>query len=105
MLRLSRAARSDLQAYMQGLELFGTRQVDTYIEGLFQKLDLLVDFPMLGAARPELTPDAHVLFYGSHAILYRIDGADVFIRRIRHALEDWLSDASEAGPNDERSEP
>jgi toxin ParE1/3/4 len=90
MLRLSREARADLQqVYLQGLELFGSRQADDYIEGLFAKLDLLMDFPRLGAARPELSADAHVMFYKSHAVLYRIDDADVFIRRIRHALEDW----------------
>ncbi|QIF82731.1 type II toxin-antitoxin system RelE/ParE family toxin [Brevundimonas sp. 'scallop'] len=50
MLRLSRAARADLQqVYLQGLELFGGRQADDYIEGLFAKLDLLADFPRLGA--------------------------------------------------------
>ena len=54
MLRLSGEARADLQqAYLQGLELFGSRQADDYIEGLFAKLDLLADFPRLGAARPE----------------------------------------------------
>ena len=55
MLRLSREARADLQqVYLQGLELFGSRQADDYIEGLFAKLDLLAHFPQLGGARPEL---------------------------------------------------
>ena len=106
MLRLSREARADLQqVYLQGLELFGSRQADDCIEGLFAKLDLLTDFPRLGAARPELSADAHVMLYKSHAVLYRIDDADVFIRRIRHALEDWQSDGSEVGSKDEGSEP
>lgn len=106
MLRLSREARADLQqVYLQGIETFGSRQADDYIEGLFAKLDLLADFPRLGAARPELSPDAHVIFYKSHAILYRIDGEAVFVRRIRHGLEDWQSDASDIGSSDERSEP
>jgi toxin ParE1/3/4 len=69
------------------------------------KLDLLADFPRLGAARPELSADAHVIFYKSHAILYRIDDADVFVRRIRHELEDWQSDTTGVGSSDERSEP
>lgn len=106
MLRLSREARSDLQhVYLQGLELFGSHQADDYIEGLFAKLDLLAQFPRLGAARPELSPDALVIFYRSHAILYRIDGADVFVRRIRHGLEDWQSNTSDIGSSDEWSEP
>ncbi|WP_363313208.1 type II toxin-antitoxin system RelE/ParE family toxin [uncultured Brevundimonas sp.] len=106
MLRLSGAARADLQqVYLQGLELFGSRQADDYIEGLFAKLELLADFPRLGAARPELSADAHVIFYKSHAILYRIDDADVFVRRIRHVLEDWQSDTTGVGSSDERSEP
>jgi len=52
-----------------------------------------------------LSADAHVIFYRSHAILYRIDDADVFVRRIRQALEDWQSDAPGVGSSDERSEP
>ena len=106
MLRLSREARADLQqVYLQGLELFGSRQADDYIEGLFAKLDLLAHFPQLGGARPELCADVHVIFYKSHAILYRIDDADVFVRSIRHGLEDWQSDASDVLSSDERSEP
>ena len=93
MLRLSLKATADLQqVYLQGLELFGSRQADDYIEGLFAKLDLLAQFPRLGSARPELSADAHVIFYKSHAILYRIDDADVFVRRIRQGHEDWMSD-------------
>lgn len=106
MLRLSREARADLQqVYLQGFEMFGPRQADNYIEGLFAKLDLLADFPRLGAARPELSADTQVMLYKSHAILYRIDDADVFVRRIRHGHEDWQSDAADMGSNDERSEP
>ena len=106
MLRLSREARADLQqVYLQGIEMFGRRQADDYIEGLFSKLDLLADFPRLGAVRPELSADAHVVFYNSHAILYRIDDADMFVRGIRHSLEDWQSDTSDGGSSDERSEP
>ena len=101
MLRLSFRAKTDLQqVYLQGLELFGGRQADDYIEGLFAKLDLLAQFPRLGSARPELSADAHVAFYKSHAILYRIDDVDVFVRRIRHGHEDWQSDAPDDGSND-----
>ena len=53
---------------------------------------LLERISRLGSARPELSADAHVIFYKSHAILYRIDDADVFVRRIRQGHEDWMSD-------------
>ncbi|WP_395942663.1 type II toxin-antitoxin system RelE/ParE family toxin [Brevundimonas sp.] len=96
MLRLSRKARADLQhVYLQGVELFGVRQADAYIDGLLAELDLLTEFPRIGLARPELGSDTYVLFYKSHALLYRIDDeTDVFVRRIRHGLEDWQNATS-----------
>lgn len=95
MLRLSRKARADLQQlYLQGFELFGARQADAYIDGLIMQMDLIADFPRIGVPRPEFGPNTHVLTYKSHAVLYRVDEDDVFIRRIRHSLEDWQADAA-----------
>jgi toxin ParE1/3/4 len=107
MLRLSRKAKADLQhIYLQGVDLFGGRQADAYIEGLLAELDLLADFPRIGGARPELGHDTHVLFYKSHAILYRIDDVtDVFVRRIRHGLEDWQTSTSTDGAPDTGDQP
>uniref|UniRef100_UPI00345C4E42 type II toxin-antitoxin system RelE/ParE family toxin n=1 Tax=uncultured Caulobacter sp. TaxID=158749 RepID=UPI00345C4E42 len=28
--------------------------------------------------------------FRSHIILYRLDGSDIFIQRVRHASEDWI---------------
>ena len=92
MLTLSRLAKQDLQhVYLSGLELFGLSQADKYIDGLLSALDVLADFPHAGAARPEFGPSSRSLSYKSYVVLYRVDGSDVFVRRIRHGLEDWQS--------------
>lgn len=88
--RLSRPARDDLQqVYLTGVDLFGSRQADVYIDGLLAALDVIADFPRAGLARPEFGPTSRSMTYKSHVVLYRLDGDDVFVRRIRHGLEDW----------------
>lgn len=97
MLRLSRPAREDLQqVYLTGLDLFGPTQADIYIDGLLAALDLIADFPRASVARPEFGPTSRSLTYKSHVVLYRLDGDDVFVRRIRHGLEDWQSVSPDA---------
>ncbi|WP_299176685.1 type II toxin-antitoxin system RelE/ParE family toxin [uncultured Brevundimonas sp.] len=105
MLRLSCKARADLQhVYIQGVELFGHRQADIYIDGLLGQMDLIADFPRIGVPRPEFGPNTHVLSYKSHAVIYRVDEDQVFIRRVRHGLEDWQADAGTAPFGDEEKE-
>lgn len=102
MLRLSRKARTDLQqVYVQGVEMFGSRQADAYIDGLLAQLDLIADFPRIGVNRPEFGQNTHILTYKSHAVIYRVDEDQVFIRRIRHGLEDWQADTVSASSDDE----
>lgn len=93
MLELSALAIDDLRAvYLEGLDRFGQRQADLYIDGLLDTLDRLSEFPRLGVARLEMGPMSRTLAHRSHVILYRTDDSDVFVRRIRHAREDWLTD-------------
>lgn len=89
---LSRSAAADyLAVYHTGLELFGVRQVESYMDRLDRVLDLIADNPQMGRQRPELSgaPRSHIV--GSHVILWdaSADGA-VTILRIRHQHEDWL---------------
>jgi len=52
---------------------------------------LLAAFPLAAPERTELGQGSRVYPYKSHIIIYRLDGADIFIQRVRHGLEDWLS--------------
>jgi toxin ParE1/3/4 len=90
-LRISLAARQDLSTiYRHGVEAFGQRQADRYIDGLLDTLDLLADFPEMARVRDSLNPPARVHGHLRHVIVYDLLADEiVLIVRIRHALEDW----------------
>jgi toxin ParE1/3/4 len=89
--RLSRKAEEDiLDIYLSGAAAFGQDQAERYHAGLEQAFLFLADFPRAALERPELGGSSRVHPYKSHIIIYRLDGADIFIQRIRHGSEDWL---------------
>lgn len=89
--RLSRKAEEDIfQLYVAGAEMFGVDQAERYHEGLERAFELLSEFPFAAPERAELERGSRVLPYRSHIILYRLDGPDIFIQRVRHASEDWI---------------
>ncbi len=88
--RLSRKAEADiLNIYLTSAGAFGQDQAERYHAGLEQAFLFLADFPHAAPEREELGRPSRVHPYKSHIIVYRIDGADIFIQRVRHALEDW----------------
>ena len=88
--RLSRKAEDDvIQIYLAGVETFGVDQAERYHEGLERTFALLADFPQAAPERLELGGAPRVHPYKSHIIIYRLDDADIFILRVRHASEDW----------------
>ncbi len=88
--KLSRKAEEDIiQIYVSGVALFGVDQAERYHEGLERAFDFLADFPLAAPERTELKPSSRAHPYKSHIILYRTDGSDIFIQRVRHASEDW----------------
>lgn len=89
--RLSRKAEDDvIQIYVNGVVEFGIDQAERYHEGLSRTLDLLSAFPLAAPQRAELRGAPRIHPYKSHIIIYRLDGADIFVLRVRHALEDWV---------------
>ncbi|MBC7667402.1 MAG: type II toxin-antitoxin system RelE/ParE family toxin [Gemmatimonadaceae bacterium] len=89
--RLSRNAEDDvIQIYVTGVTEFGVDQAERYHEGLERAFAFLSDFPLAAPERAELKGSIRVHPYRSHIIIYRLDGADVLIQRVRHAGEDWL---------------
>ena len=89
--RLSRKAEEDiLQIYLAGVGEFGVSQAERYHEGLGRAFIFLSNFPRAAPERLELNPPSRVHPYKSHIILYRLDGPDIFIQRVRHGREDWI---------------
>lgn len=90
--RLSNEAKEDvIQIYMMGVGMFGVEQAERYHEGLEQTFHFLSDFPFAAPERAELKGSPRIHPYRSHIIIYRLDGPDIFIQRVRHASEDWLA--------------
>jgi len=91
--KLSRAAVDDLlDIYFVGVERFGVKQAEEYQDGFDSAFAFLADFPRAARERTELLRESRAHPYRSHLIFYRLDGDDIFIQRIRHSREDWISE-------------
>lgn len=90
--RFSRRAIEDLSnIYNAGVELFGVKQAEHYQDGLDQAFEFLAEFPRAARERLELRQKPRIHRYESHLIFYRIESDGIFILRVRHGREDWLS--------------
>lgn len=92
--KLSVKAEEDiLHMLVEGIRLFGSAQAERYHAGLEQAFDFLAGSPKAARERTEINPPVRVQPYGSHMIIYVIQpSGDVFILRVRHSREDWISD-------------
>ena len=90
---LSIEAEEDVIAiFLSGAEQFGIVQAERYHDELEKIFDLLSIHPQAARIREELTPSVRVHPHVSHIILYSVtESNDIFIIRVRHAHEDWIS--------------
>ncbi len=92
--RLSRKAEEDLIGiWLHGADRHDPGLADRYQDGLEETFVLLAQFPELARERHDLTPPLRVHPFGVHLVMYlvRSDGS-VFVVRVRHEREDWVSD-------------
>ena len=90
--RLSCKAEDDIRnIYVFGAQTFGVDQAERYFAGLVEAFEFLAQFPKAARLRDELRHETRAHPFQSHLIFYRMDGADIFIQRIRHDREDWGS--------------
>jgi len=80
-----------LHIYRTGVADFGADQAERYQDGLEQTFAFLAEFPFVARERTELAHNVRAHAYRSHLVFYRVTDRDVFVLRIRHAREDWLS--------------
>ncbi|HKP79674.1 MAG TPA: type II toxin-antitoxin system RelE/ParE family toxin [Phenylobacterium sp.] len=86
----SRAARQDIiEIYLRSEEAFGETQADRYVADLESTFAFLAEHPMAARERFEFAPPVRIHPYRAHLIVYRLDGGDVLILRLRHGREDW----------------
>ncbi|WP_262694707.1 type II toxin-antitoxin system RelE/ParE family toxin [Kordiimonas aquimaris] len=91
--KLSVKAEEDiLHILLEGMRLFGPDQAEKYHVGLEQAFEFLAASPEAARERVEINPTVRIHPYGSHMIVYVIKpSGDVFILRVRHGREDWIS--------------
>ncbi|MHA1564320.1 MAG: type II toxin-antitoxin system RelE/ParE family toxin [Alphaproteobacteria bacterium] len=81
--RLSNAAGSDIdRLFVFGFTRFGLKQADSYVEGLYERLDDLAENPERWQAVAHIRAGLRCSKYGSHSIYYRIEPAEIVILRI-----------------------
>ncbi|MEI9927049.1 MAG: type II toxin-antitoxin system RelE/ParE family toxin [Sphingomonas sp.] len=87
---LSRKAEEDIiDVYVWSVAEFGIGQADRYHAGLEHAFRFISENPHATRERSEIEPPVRAYRYRSHLVVYRVDGADVMILRVRHGREDW----------------
>jgi toxin ParE1/3/4 len=89
---LSQQAEEDIiNIYITGAELFGLTQARYYHQQLTTTFQFLADNPHAAPEREEISPPVRMHPVGSHLVIYQAEADDIFIIRVRHAHEDWLT--------------
>ena len=79
--------------FMEGARRFGLDQAERYHPQLAAVFDLLAENPLIARERSDINPPVRVHPFQAHLIVYALDeGGEVFVIRVRHGHEDWLSD-------------
>ena len=87
--RLSTRADHDIRGIaLFGTERFGIEQAARYHTELESVFEMLARHPML-AREQVFRPPVRIHVHRSHAVVYLIEGDDVFIVRVLHASQDW----------------
>ena len=90
--QLTKKAEEDLISIAErGIELFGEQQAQFYHDALFELFEVISENPKMARERVELSPPVRIHPFKAHVIIYQILGNTIFIIRIRHGREDWLS--------------
>jgi toxin ParE1/3/4 len=88
-LDIKATARAELAIiYDYSVAEFGLTVAETYLAGLRNAFERLLEFPFMGTIYPDVTPEVRVIFHRSHRVFYRIDGEVVLIIRILHKMRD-----------------
>ena len=87
--KLSATARRDLAGIdAHSAEEFGDKVADKYSRGMNEAFAMLPDVPFAGEPRPDYGKGARCKVFGSHRIVYRVEGEIVYVQRILHHAQD-----------------
>ena len=64
---------------------------DRWLDTLEEKLGLLADNPLMGAARPDIAPELRYYPVGNSLLLYRLVSGGIEVVRVVHGARDLLN--------------
>ena len=87
--RLSKKADADIEnIYEYGIINFGLEQAQSYLLGLYERFENLVDNPRFGRSAAELARGLRRFEYQSHVIFYEPEDDGVLVVRVLRAEMD-----------------
>lgn len=86
--RLTPLAEADLRAIWQTIAHDSQTAADALLIRLLARLDLAASQPLMGMARPELSPTARLLVEGSYIVIYEPAPFGVLAVAIVHGMRD-----------------
>lgn len=82
-------AELDLADIIQyGRESWGERQANQYADQIWDRLEILAQFPGIGRTRDALSPGLRSHPTGEHLIFYRFTDDELIVRRLLHGRRD-----------------
>jgi toxin ParE1/3/4 len=91
-LELLPRAEQDIRAIWSYIAQDSPRAADRVAASLFDSLEMLLQQPRMGAARPELAEGLRALTSGSYVVFYRPLDTRVQVVRILHGRRDTHAD-------------
>ncbi|HGO5824476.1 TPA: type II toxin-antitoxin system RelE/ParE family toxin [Mannheimia haemolytica] len=80
----AQALRDQEKLFRYSISQFGIQQTESYFADLKHILNLLADFPTMGASAEHIRGGLRMHTHQSHTIYYRIKTDHIFIVRILH---------------------
>jgi toxin ParE1/3/4 len=85
-----RAARDLYELHLYGIEHYGARAADVYLQQLFEKFDLIAEWPFSARERRDAPSPVRLTQQRAHNILYAVVDDGVEILRVFHHSVNWI---------------
>ena len=84
------SALDDINAIAEFISRDSVERAALFVIRLFEITDRLQEFPLSGRVIPEMGDQyCREIIYGSHRIMYRVEGNDVWITGVVHGARDF----------------
>lgn len=87
----SAAAEIDLAGIWDHIAKDNRQAANRVLDLIERRVQAISQFPMIGAARPDLADDLRCYWAGNYGIFYRLKPASVEIARVIHGARDILA--------------